>query len=56
MPTLALLEDAQHLFSPEVREAVLTKFTARTVLESAKGGLLILGYDCDNMPTLATLT
>jgi len=56
MPTLASLEDVQHLFSPEVREAVLTKFTAGTVLESAKGGLLILGYDCDDMPTLAALT
>jgi len=51
MPTLASLEDVQHLFSPEVREAVLTKFTAGTVLESAKGGPLILGYDCDDMPT-----
>jgi len=56
MPTLASLEDVQHLFSPDVREAVLTKFTAGTVLESAKGGPLILGYDCDDMPTLATLT
>jgi len=56
MPTLASLEDVQHLFSPDVREAVLTKLTAGTVLESAKGGPLILGYDCDNMPTLATLT
>jgi len=46
----------QHLFSPEVREAVLIKFTAGTVLESAKGGPLILRYDCDDMPTLATLT
>jgi len=36
---------------------VLTKFTAGTVLEeSAKGGPLILGYDCDDMHTLATLT
>jgi len=56
MPTLASLEDVQHLFSLEVREAVLTKFTAGTVLESAKGGPLILGFDCDDMPTLATLT
>jgi len=56
MPTLASLEDVQHLFSPDVREAVLTRFTAGTALESAKGGPLILGYDCDNMPTLATLT
>ena len=47
MPTLASLEDVQHLLSPDVREAVLTKFTAGTVLESAKGGPLILGYDCD---------
>jgi len=56
MPTLASLEDVQHLSSPDVREAVLTKFTAGTVLESAKDGPLILGYDCDDMPTLATLT
>ena len=56
MPTLASLEDVQHLLSPDVREAVLTKFTAGTVLESAKGGPLILGYDCDDMSTLATLT
>jgi len=56
MPTLASLEDVQHLFSPEVREAGLTKFTASTVLESAKGGPLILGYDCDDMPTLTALT
>jgi len=33
MPTLASLEDIQHLFSPEVQEAMLTKFTAGTVLE-----------------------
>jgi len=46
MPTLASLEDVQHLFSPDVREAVLTKFTAGTVLESAKGGPLILGTAC----------
>jgi len=56
MPTLTSLEDVQHLLSPDVREAVLTKFTAGTVLESAKGGPLILGYDCDDMPTLANLT
>ena len=56
MPTLASLEDVQHLLSPDVREAVLTKFTAGTVLESAKGGPLILGYECDDKPTLATLT
>jgi len=56
MHTLTSLEDAQYLLSPDVREAVLTKFTAGTVLESAKGGPLILGYDCDDMPTLANLT
>ena len=56
MPTFASLEDVQHLLSPDVREAVLTKFTAGTVLEAAKGGPLILGYDCDDMPTLETLT
>mmetsp|Transcript_100765 Transcript_100765/g.162519 ORF Transcript_100765/g.162519 Transcript_100765/m.162519 type:complete len:212 (+) Transcript_100765:1645-2280(+) len=56
MPTLSSLEDVRHLLSPDVREAVLTKFTAGTVLEAAKGGPLILGYDCDDMPTLETLT
>jgi len=43
MPTLAFLVDVQHLIPLQVRDAVLTKFTAGTVLESAKGGPLILG-------------
>jgi len=51
MPTLASLEDVEHLIAPEVRDPVLTKFTAGTMLESAKGGPLILGYDYDDMPT-----
>jgi len=56
MPTLASLQDVQHLISPEVTEVVFTKFTAGTVLESAEAGQLILGYNCDDMPTLAALT
>ena len=56
MPTLASLQDVQHLISPEVTEVVFTKFTAGTVLEPAKGGRLILGYNCDNMLMLAAPT
>jgi len=41
----------EHPTPPEVRDAVLTKFTAGTMLESAKGGPLILGYDYDDIPT-----
>ena len=48
--------DVQHLIPHQVRDAVLANFTAGTVLESAKGGPLILGYDCDDMPTLDALT
>jgi len=50
---VASLEDAmrEHPTPPEVRDAVLTKFTAGTMLESAKGGPLILGYDYDDIPT-----
>jgi len=56
MPTLASLLDVQHLIPHQVRDAVLAKFTAGLILESAKGGPLILGYDCDDMPTLDALT
>ena len=56
MPTLASLLDVQHLIQHQVRDAVLANFTADTVLESVKGGPLILGYDCDDMPTLDALT
>ena len=56
MPTSASLQDVHHLISPEVAGVVLTKFTAGTVLESAEAGQLILGYNCDDMPTLAALT
>jgi len=56
MPTLASLKDVQHLISPEVQDAVLARFTAGTVLKTAKGGPLTLGYDCGNMPTLKALT
>jgi len=35
---------------------VLKKFKAGKVLKSAKGGPLIPGYDCDDMPTLDALT
>jgi len=55
MPTLASLQDVQHLIPHQVRDAALANFTAGTVLESAKGGPLILGYDCDDMPTLDAL-
>jgi len=56
MSTLASLLDVQHLILHQVRDAVLANFTAGTVLESAKGGPLILGYDYDDMPTLDALT
>jgi len=56
MPTLASLLDVQHLIPHQVRDAVLANFTADTVLESGKGRPLILGYDCDDMPTLDALT
>ena len=56
MPTLVSLLDVQHLILHQVKDAVLANFTAGTVLESAKGGPLILGYDCDDMPTLDALT
>jgi len=56
MPTLASLYDVQHLILPEVAGVVLAKFTAGTVLEPAEGGRLILGYNCDDMPTLTALT
>jgi len=42
MLTLALLLDVQHFTPHQVRDAVLSNFTAGTVLESAKGGPLIL--------------
>jgi len=42
--------------SYRIEDAVLSNFTACTVLESAKGGPLILSYECDNMPTLDALT
>ena len=41
MPTLVPLLDVQHLIPHQVRDAA--KFTAGTVLESAKGGPLFLG-------------
>jgi len=56
MPTLASLLDAQHLIPHQVRDAVLANFTAGTILESARGAPLILGYECDDMPTLDALT
>ena len=55
MPTLSSLLNVQHLIPHQVRDAVLANFTAGTVLESAKGGPLILGYDCDDMATLDAL-
>jgi len=56
MLTLASLLDVQHLIPHQVRDVVLANFTAGTILESAKGIPLILGYDYDNMPTLDALT
>ena len=56
MPLLASLLDAQHLIPHQVTDAVLAHFTAGTILESARGAPLILGYECDNMPTLDALT
>ena len=56
MPALELLLDAQYLIPHQVRDAVLANFTADTILESARGAPLILGYECDDMPTLDVLT
>ena len=56
MTTFASFLDVQHLIPHQVRDAVLANFTVGTVLESAKGGPLILGYDCDDMPRLDALT
>jgi len=56
MPALAPLLDAQHLIPHQVRDAVLANFTAGTILESARGAPLILGYECDDMPMLDALT
>ena len=46
----------QLLTSPDLREAVLTKLTAGTVLQPAEEGRLILGYNCADISTLAALT
>ena len=46
----------QRLTLPDLGEAVLTKLTAGTVLQPAEEVRLILGYDCADIPTLATLT
>jgi len=56
MLALASLLDAQHLIPHQVRDVVLANFTAGTILESARGAPLILGYACDDMPTLDALT
>jgi len=56
MPALASLLDAQHLILHQVRDAVPANFTAGTILESARGGPHIFGYECDDMPTLDALT
>jgi len=56
MPALASSLDAQDLIPHKVSHAVLANFTAGTILESARGAPLILGYECDNMPTLDALT
>jgi len=56
MPLLASLLDAQHLIPHQVTDAVLAHFTAGTTLELARGVPLILGHECDNMPTLDALT
>jgi len=56
MPALASLLNAQHLIPHQVRDAVLANFTAGKIHKSARGGPLILGYECDDMPTLDALT
>jgi len=56
MLALASLLDAQHLIPHQVRDAVLANFTAGTILESARGAPLILGYECDDMSMLDDLT
>lgn len=49
-PTLASLEPFRHLFQVAHQEAILTNLKGATVVEQAKGGRLVLGYD-GGLPT-----
>jgi len=49
-PTLASLEPFRHLFQVAHQEAILTNLKGATMVEQAKGGRLVLGYD-GGLPT-----